>query len=110
MKNKTDKEILELAAKAARHSGIQLLIVYWGSKELERYDFYLEKTRKLWNPSADDGDSRRLQEALKIDLVWNYIKECWNASGFHGAGWIEVDDSDPKRAVLLVAATIGENL
>ena len=72
----TDRELLELAAKAAgykkyyshylgRDSFVTYEEAYYsGVKECQVVG---EKTMK-WNPLTDDGDSRRLQVALSIDL------------------------------------------
>jgi len=78
----TDKELLELAAKAA---GINFGYSIDGDAEevLVFFDSDDEHHQQIdWAPETSDGDSRRLQVALKIDLVWNFVIETWNASFF----------------------------
>ena len=63
----TDRELLELAAKAAgiEHKG------YCGTPPgliLWETDYGL----KLWNPLTDDGDALRLAVKLEIDLQHNW--------------------------------------
>ena len=62
----TDRELLELAAKAA------------GYKFVFDYDENLqgpciidsEGFPKQWNPLEDDGDGARMEEALKMNVIW----------------------------------------
>ncbi len=60
---KTDKELLELAAKAAGLSVLQ------PSKDGE--DF-LKSYDSVWNPLTDEGDALRLAVALKIVFVFDF--------------------------------------
>ena len=107
----TDKELLELAAKAA---GINVGYSIDGDAEevLVFFDSDDEHHQQIdWNPDTDDGDSRRLQVALKIDLVWDCFDKLWEAIFYDGdtSEYSQLHkDPDPKRAVLLVAAAIGE--
>jgi len=104
MKTETDKELLELAAKAV---GIE------NGASPESKQFVNKETGFVWKPHLDDGDSRRLQVALKIDLVFDYFENKWEALFYDGAQseYSEFEsDPDPKRAVLLVAAAIGEKM
>jgi hypothetical protein len=50
----TDRELLELAAKAA---GIEINWFKW------------ERLTNQWNPITDDGDALRLAVKLEIDLI-----------------------------------------
>lgn len=102
----TDRELLELAAKAAGielfwHSGWNLLVI--------------ERTHRAWNPLTDDGDALRLAVKLGIDLMHTNIHE----PKVHAmADWeVEVvEDSieDPyaatRRAIVRAAAEIGEGM
>jgi len=63
---------------------------------------------EYWKPHLDDGDSRRLQVALKISLNWNTHALQWCA--YDVKAQIVRYDHDPKRAVLFVAAVIGEKM
>ena len=60
---KTDRELLEAAAKAA---GVDL---EWdGPPEMWAPMYYYGKTYRQWNPLADDGDVFRLAVKLRISL------------------------------------------
>ena len=58
----SDRELLELAAKAA---GIECK----GSEMHPKFGFYL-KSGLMWNPLTDDGDALRL--AVKLNLQISY--------------------------------------
>ena len=117
----TDRELLELAAKAAGIEGSQC-----------EWKTALRVTRErgaapvLWNPANDDGDSRRLQVALSIDLRFGvsdlygpYVHartevrrgdfidfhECYQWVSLHPDANAAV-----RRAVLEVAAAIGQSM
>jgi hypothetical protein len=85
----TDRELLELAAKAA------------GFREYDEH--YVP-----WNPLVDDGDALRLAVKLKINL--SFSQDC--TSGF----WIgtpkdgEDLSSHARRAIVRAAAEIGRNM
>jgi len=105
----TDKELLELAAKAI---GKEI----WTDCDGNFYTYLDDEagynTEIEWKPHLDGGDSHNLQEALKIDLVWNQEEKIWNAA-FYGedfSWFILRSDFDLKRVVLLVAAAIGEKM
>lgn len=100
---KTDKELLELAAKAA---GITVL-----SPSKDGEDF-LKSYDSVWNPLTDDGDALRLAVALKIDF---YV------DGNEAGAWVDdfvclVEDTGSdayaatRRAIVRAAAAIGERL
>lgn len=58
----TDRELLELAAKAA---GIKLHV--WGTKGNENFaDMDSQPYGKLWNPLTNDGDALRLAVELSL--------------------------------------------
>jgi hypothetical protein len=100
---KTDRDLLELAAKAAG---------YW-SPEFGCVD----KLPSLgWNPLSDDGDALRL--AVKLSMYLNiYVCEQLNQTNIGAAchhliteehsGYPE---SATRRAIVRAAAQIGENL
>jgi hypothetical protein len=87
----TDKELLELAAKAA---GIEINWFKW------------ERLTGQWNPLTDDGDALRL--AVKLNLFNTRSK---------GYEWPDAElfarhDEDPyaatRRAIVRAAAEIGK--
>lgn len=82
----TDRELLELAAKAA---GLR-----WS------YDLNL----KVWNPLTDDGDALRLAVVLNIlvehpGLTWQLMQE-------HEGDKYE----QTRRAIVITAAEIGKKM
>lgn len=104
----TDRELLELAAKAA---GIEL--GDWSSKEngYIRYHFI---TRHIWNPLIDDGDALRL--AVKLNLIVGVYGSYTNvyltdASNKEITCWNSSCNNDPyaatRRAIVRAAAEIG---
>ena len=62
----TDRELLELAAKAA---GIR--INYWVYDNDDDSPSVLE-SGGIWNPLTDDGDALRLAVKLEMDFVWDF--------------------------------------
>lgn len=103
----TDKELLELAAKASgfetiryEHSDdVQSLSIRYGLTEA------IWNGEKYWNPLVDDGDAFRLAVKLQMDVT---IEDC----GAWVNDRITVMDIDryaaTRRAIVLAAARIGE--
>ncbi len=104
----TDKELLELAAKAA---GIELkwmTIVHTGEEFVSN-----------WHPLADDGDALRLAVKLRLELV--SLKDtivpsravAWKDGTARCCLW-EPENDDPyaatRRAIVRAAAEIGKSL
>lgn len=106
----TDRELLELAAKAAG-----IAVNPWHEKYgllLSDFDF------EPWNPLTDDGDALRL--AVKLKLCVGYPKlpgvEVWVAC-FVGNIFEKITESintDPcaatRRAIVRAAAEIGRSM
>lgn len=95
----TDKEYLELAAKAA---GIE--IQGWDGERAVISDPYT----RLWNPLTDDGDALRLAVKLNLDIhVDNNLTEV-----VYFDSSIEAHLEDPyaatRRAIVRAAAEIGK--
>jgi hypothetical protein len=97
----TDRELLELAAKAA---GYEL------EPTTEGYPLYIAMYG-LWNPLEDDGDALRLAVKLQltIDLFLGQIKKdnviiCY----IHGIGHPQPSLEDTRRAIVRAAAEIGK--
>lgn len=111
----TDRELLELAAKAAG-------IVINTSRQAERDALNLQKpvglwtaTKTNWNPLADDGDALRLAVKLGVDggtfrMVINSYQVTAYVSGNEGVDLL--NDNDPyaatRRAIVRAAAEIGK--
>ena len=130
----TDRELLELAAKAAGYKkyyshylGRDSFVTYEEAyySDVKKCQVVGEKTMN-WNPLTDDGDSRRLQVALSIDLRFGvsdnfgpYVHastevrrgdfidfyECYQWVSLHPGG-----DAAARSAVLEVAASIGQSM
>ena len=98
---KTDRELLELAAKA---SG-ELTASWYGN------DAYFDGVLSRWNPLNDDGDALRL--AVKLNLS---VKNTdFRASVLSEIGAVsEANQADPyaatRRAITRAAAAIGEGV
>jgi len=108
----TDKELLELAAKAA---GIKLKwMIQLGNGVKADEDFISN-----WHPLTDDGDALRLAVKLKMELV--LLKDtivpsravAWKDGTAQCCLWEpENDDSyaATRRAIVRAAAEIGKTL
>ena len=126
-----DRELLELAAKAVRASGANIIDSEAGPQIFERYSSDGWECYRLWIPHKDDGDSRRIQVALQISLEFGETKPsvqfpapyaralkripCDDGSGYaqeHDAVEYVLTPSDVERAaryaVLRVAAAAGK--
>ena len=105
---KTDRELLELAAKAA---GIDPVI----RVEADGLVIGPNSRRRWWSPLADDGDALRLAVNLRIDITFfNGFGEV-HAEHCDGSPQCNEDYSDDmhattRRAIVRVAAAIGETM
>lgn len=102
----TDRELLELAAKAA---GIDL----YGMAYMEGNYFY--GNNRDWSPLINDGDALRLAVKLGIgiakpDRKFSNVRRAFVSD----IGGFSVTDEDPyaatRRAIIRAAAEIGKNL
>ena len=113
----TDKELLELAAKAAgikiyTQIGNTILCPVGGGDLL-----------KSWNPLTDDGDALRLAVMLEINIQCEVLSTDASISSINCGGWSGVDGldipwaeeplgTDPyaatRRAIVRAAAEIGK--
>ena len=102
----TDRELLELAAKAA---GMNTRPFATNSVTLWHEQSPQDVT--AWNPLTDDGDALRLSVQCKIDVKHYdvYVVAWWD--NYFGTGKITYD-GDPcaatRRAIVLAAAEIGK--
>lgn len=104
----TDRELLELAAKAI---GLTLKYNFLGSRD----------ARQPWDPLTDDGDAMRLAVALRID-VYPWISEedpmssamARNDHGFRAIEFVSKNrgcrHAATRRAIVRAAAAIGEGM
>lgn len=122
---KSDRELLELAAKA---EGRDLSCAFWGGA-LDGF-YWLTQDDDLpaiyWNPRKDDGDALRL--ALALDMVLDCENCCATAEkgkvrgnqwfggvpdSPHAGGGFDHNSEKPKimrLAIVRAAAAIGEAL
>ena len=120
----TDRELLELAAKAAGIAGWQSKYGYWNMKDIDGEDvvccagwpnfdpltgeklwpMFADAVDELnWNPLTDDGDALRLAVKLNIDAG--------NPGMRLSIDWRKGDDpyAATRRAIVRAAAEIGES-
>jgi hypothetical protein len=106
----TDRELLELAAKAAG------LPVYWGHASHKMLwhpigSAHAKETGCEWNPLTDDGDALRL--AVALGLVVNCSRPSAGAPYTQPAIWIDNTMSNAeltRRAIVRAAAEIGMDM
>lgn len=97
----TDRELLELAAKAA---GLDVRF------DITEQPMSIDSagTGRYWNPLRDDGDALRLAVKLKIGQIWALTQ--WSDVDFEDA--TEAYAADPyaatRRAITRAAASIGK--
>lgn len=56
----TDRELLEMAARAAGIDG------WWEQPYLS----FIKRSGGPWRPLTDDGDAHRLESYLRLDVTW----------------------------------------
>ena len=111
---KFTREDFQIAAKAAG------LDIWTGGNHFDErggYPIGLDSEggyEAIWNPAADDGDSRRLQCVLGLSLEFKQGENFSNivrADGYHGWGYFEAeqafdvgDDASAARDVVLRCA------
>ena len=108
MTQPTDRELLELAAKAA---GYDYRIDECGD------DYQVLVNGCLRNPRDDDGDALRLAVKLSISSCWHARSGCAVSISVPASGpviRIEEFSTDPyaatRRAITRAAAEIGRNM
>lgn len=105
---KTDRELLEMAAKAAGLPYIKPTPDYDG-----RYGLAAGSENPMrcstWNPLEHDEDALQLAVKLKIDICFGYDTVC--ARGYESMPLVTTHDnpcSATRRAIVRAAAAIGE--
>ncbi len=105
----TDRELLELAAKAAE------LDVFWWPAD-DPVALRLKRNNDLWSPLTYDADALRL--AVKLGIIIDYRREVPACFAYHYALHLEVMEPnaslDPyaatRRAIVRAAAEIGRSM
>jgi hypothetical protein len=92
-----DRELLELAAKAA------------GITHTPSLAAACRGERTWWNPLTDDGDRYRLAKKLDIRLHFGPQYVTYVANGIAGTVRWPEDEADDARAIVRAAAEIGRN-
>jgi hypothetical protein len=108
-----DRELLELAAKAA-----SIVVVQWRDEWIDNFGYpyaaWLTSERVTWNPLEDDRDSLRLAVTLSLSIIHstggkamvmshdatiNVTEECISGCGRYAT---------TRRAIARAAAEIGK--
>jgi CRP-like cAMP-binding protein len=108
----TDRELLELAAKAAGYE-----LTQWPDEDFLRAEVE-PNWRPKWNPLADDGDALRLAVKLRMDLTQMTTAGRQQVLRVLGPGSIdrtyEIAEDDPyaatRRAIVRAAAEVGKGM
>ena len=104
----TDRELLELAAKAA---GATWIDDNW-PEDLPGLMLDFGKGTTQWNPLTNDGDALRL--AVKLGFCVNIKERCTVAGNSLTNDWRQPHDDDPyaatRRAIVRAAAEIGRSM
>ena len=105
----SDKELLELAAKAA---GIYDECEWFECKEEDgSLVWCLVQGSREWNPLADDGDALRLAVKLSIDLLFMPEQELVYADGTPEECRFSDDPyAATRRAIVRAASEIGRGM
>ena len=102
----TDREMLELAAKAA---GIEHLSGEYCVSGPELWDI---ERKRWWRPLTNDGDALRLAASLDIEVVYTsdtVWAEC--KFGRYGVEWFgDYKLTATRRAIVRAAAQIGAQM
>lgn len=124
----TDRELLELAAKAAGFGAPGTGWVTWTESEYPRGSGLHGalwngnghcSTAELWNPLTDDGDALRLAVKLKLDITF-YGNDSVGAQASHlipeiQGDFVPLDDgrndfATTRLAIVRAAAEIGGSI
>ncbi len=106
----TDKELLELAAKAA---GIEC---YWDGISNTEVTFRHRSGGYEWNPLTDDGDALRLAVKLNMGISIPVMREHWCDVVCFKDSSVNIQEcsGDPyaatRRAIVRAAAEIGKTM
>jgi len=102
----TDRELLELAAKAAGIGIDWSVFLDNGSHKIYR----VVNTRNYWNPLTDDGDALRLAVKSRLEITW--WKQGVRVEPAHGRESVTPFGDDPyaatRLAIVRAAAEIGK--
>jgi hypothetical protein len=105
MSAQTDRELLELAAKAIG------LPVRWDDLHQRFFESRVVKENgglfeRDWIPLDDDGDALRLVAHLTIDICWDNELLSVSADDCVENGWSDDSSASLRRAIVRAAAAI----
>ena len=110
----SDRELLELAAKAAGLDGVYVERERMIREFIFKKFQYIQTNGAYWNPLTDDGDALRLAVKLRIDITFNELDVfAFPTDGSDGKSeTINVDDpcAATRRAIVRAAAEIGKEM
>ena|SRR5690625_420922 len=104
----TDRELLELAAKAAGYD----ISHRWNAERMtmpnQEIGLFIPDVSTCWNPLDDDGDALRLADAVGM----TEIKIVYDEWPDYEAGMIRKSPNAPatRRAIVRAAAEIGKEM
>lgn len=102
----TDKELLELAAKAVGYDDAS-----WNTEKGCIETAKLDGFRCYWNPLTDDGDALRLAVKLHTTLLFEYELSGWDVeANFCGENCATDPYAATRRAIVRAAAEMGKTL
>lgn len=116
---KTDRELLELAAKAFWGDEIDDVSIRWGEQDnailyihADNQDHNGQDREFVWDPLTDDGDALRLAVKLSIDVLNSspiLAQAVQHQTGAYGEA-LKYDDhyAATRRAIVMAAAELGE--
>ena len=102
---KTDRELLEMAAKAAG-----LHVKGWVGDRMVFFNPITGSAEEHWNPLTDDGDALRLAVKLgiSIECIAAHDTVMAHIDNEHSSSATEaMDDFGTRRAIVRAAAAIG---
>lgn len=117
MSVETDRELLELAAKAYWGTEIDdVCSVRWleeeqavGYTHADNQDHNGCDVELVWNPTTDDGDALRLAVKLRlhVSVFADAIGIGMPSRGYEESKWVGDPYAATRRAIVLAAAAIG---
>lgn len=105
----TDRELMELAAKAAGMSGGWGEPVVWGGIEVDLSKvWYLDNEKgEIWQPFAHYGDALELAQACEMTVCFGeeFTLVAWKDPEEH-----MLSHTDCRRAIVMAAAELGRTM
>lgn len=98
----TDRELLELAAKA---NGF--VVKGWVNDYLVFFNPATCSAEETWNPLTDDSDALRLAVKLRIEIIYSGNSVRTVVRGSDGKIVDICESLCPRRAIVMAAAVIG---